>query len=57
MLGALELRVVKVRDAATGRVTSPILDMLEVRRRKHSKEASLCLSGGVSLGWFCFDGF
>ena len=41
MLGVLNLRIVKVRDASTGRVTSPILDMLAIRRRKYSREVKI----------------
>ena len=41
MLGALKLRIVKVRDNATGRVASPIIDMPEVRRRKYSREVRI----------------
>lgn len=41
MLGVLDLRIVKVRNMVTGRVSSPILDMLEVRRRKYSREVRI----------------
>ncbi|MBI2937394.1 MAG: hypothetical protein HYY22_04245 [Thaumarchaeota archaeon] len=41
MLGVLDLKIVKVRNTATGRVSSPILDMLAVRRRRYSREVRI----------------